>query len=57
MLKQELADAAGVSLRTLHRWCEPHREELARMGWKPKMILLPPHIDKYLSETFCIDVP
>ena len=57
MLKQELADAAGVSLRTLHRWCEPHREELARMGWKPKMILLPPHIVKFLSETFCIDVP
>ena len=57
MLKQELADCAGVSLRTLHRWCVPYREELLRMGWQPKMILLPPHIVKYLSEKFCIDVP
>ena len=57
MLKQELADAAGVSLRTLHRWCEPYREELLRMVWQPKMILLPPHIVKFLSEKFCIDVP
>jgi hypothetical protein len=32
MLKQELADAAGVNLRTLHRWCQPYREELERMG-------------------------
>jgi hypothetical protein len=57
MLKQELADAAGVSLRTLHRWCEPYREELLRMGWQPKMILLPPHIVKFLSDKFCIGVP
>ena len=57
MLKQELADAAGVSLRTLHRWCEPYREELLHMGWRPKMILLPPHIVKFLSDKFCIDVP
>ena len=57
MTKQELADAAGVSLRTLHRWCEPYREELLRMGWQPKMILLPPHIVKFLSDKFCIDVP
>ena len=57
MLKQELADAAGVSLRTLHRWCEPYREELLRMGWQQKMILLPPHIVKFLSDKFCIDVP
>ena len=57
MLKKELADCAGVSLRTLHRWCEPYREELLRMGWQPKMILLPPHIVKFLSEKFCIDVP
>ena len=57
MLKQELADAAGVSLRTLHRWCEPYREELLRMGWQPKMVLLPPRIVKFLTDKFCIDVP
>ena len=57
MTKQQLADAAGVSLRTLHRWCLPYRRELEQMGWKPKDILLSPRIVKYLSEKFCIDVP
>ena len=57
MLKQELADCAGISLRTLHRWCLPYRKELVRMGWKPKMKLLPPRIVAFLSDKFCIDVP
>ena len=34
MLKRELADAAGVSLKTLHRWCQPYRKELREMGVK-----------------------
>ncbi len=57
MTRQELADRAGVSARTFSRWCEPYREELLGMGWLPKMILLPPHIVKFLSDKFCIDVP
>ena len=57
MLKQELADAAGVNLRTLHRWCQPYRKELEEMGMTPKMKLLPPHIVAYLSTKFCIDLP
>lgn len=57
MLKQELADAAGVNLRTLHRWCQPYREELERMGMKPKMKLLPPHLVKWMCDKFCIDIP
>ena len=57
MLKQELAEKAGVSPRTLSRWCQPYRKELMLMGWKPKMKLLPPHIVKFLSDIFCIDVP
>jgi hypothetical protein len=57
MLKQELADCAGISLRTLHRWCLPYRKELVRMGWQPKMKLLPPRIVAFLSDKFCIDVP
>lgn len=56
MLKQELADCAGVSVRTLNNWCRPLREELARMGLQPRTKLLPPNIVKYLSEKFCIDV-
>jgi hypothetical protein len=57
MTKQQLADCAGVSLRTLHRWCLPYREELEQMGWKPKQKLLRPNIVKFLSDKFCIDVP
>ena len=56
MLKQELADRAGVTVRTLNNWCKPLREELERMGLKPKAKLLPPHIVKFLSEKYCIDV-
>ena len=57
MLKRELADAAGVDLRTLHRWCLPYREELERMGMTRNMKLLPPHVVAFLAEKFCIDVP
>ncbi len=56
MLKQELADRAGVTVRTLRNWCQPYREELLRMGLKPKSKLLPPHVVKYLSEKFVIEV-
>ena len=56
MTKQQLADCAGVSVRTLNRWCEPYRRELEAMGMEPTAKLLPPHIIKFLSEKFCIDV-
>ena len=56
MSKSELADKAGVSVRTLMNWCEPYRQELERMGMKPTAKVLPPHIVKYLSEKFCINV-
>jgi hypothetical protein len=56
MTKQQLADCAGVSVRTLMNWCEPFRSELERMGMKPSSRVLPPHVVKYLSELFCIDV-
>ena len=56
MTKQQLAESAGVSVRTLNRWCEPYRQELEEMGLLPMARVLPPHIVKYLSEKFCIDV-
>lgn len=31
MTKQQLADCARVSVRTLMNWCRPYRKELA--GW------------------------
>jgi len=56
MSKQQLADAAGVSTKTLNRWCQPYRDELARMGMLPQMRVLPPHIVKFLTDKFCIDI-
>ena len=56
MSKSELAMKAGVSVNTLVYWCKPYREELAAMGLRPNAKVLPPHIVKYLTEKFCIDV-
>ena len=55
MLKSELAREAGVSVRTLNRWCKPYTKELLKMGWDPKKKLLPPKIVEYLVEQFCIN--
>ena len=57
MTKQQLADAAGVSMRTLHRWCQPYREELTRMGVKPNDKLLSPKVARFLADKLCIDLP
>lgn len=56
MLKSELAREAGVSVRTLNRWCEVYREELIAMGWRPRMKLMPPKVVAFIVETFCIDI-
>ena len=56
MTKQQLAQCAGVTVRTLFNWCRPYRKELARMGLKPGMRVLPPRIVKFVAEKFCIDV-
>ena len=56
MTKQQLAQCAGVTVRTLMNWCRPYHKELVGMGLKPGMRVMPPHIVKFLSEKFCIDV-
>ena len=53
MTKQQLADGAGVTVRTLMNWCRPYRKELTRMGLKPGMRVLPPHIVKWIADRFC----
>ena len=57
MTKQQLATSAGVTVRTLMNWCRPYRQELQQMGMLPNQRRLPPHIVKFLSEKFCIDLP
>jgi transposase len=56
MSKSELADRAGVSLSTLTRWCKPYKDDLNAMGLQPNAKVLPPHIVKYHTEKFCIDI-
>ena len=53
---QQLADAAGVSVKVLMSWCRPYRKEFETMGLKPKDRVLPPVIVKFIAEKFCIDV-
>ena len=56
MTKQQLAQCAGVTVRTLFNWLRPYRKELSRMGLKPSMRVLPPNIVKWIAERFCIDL-
>jgi len=56
MTRQELADCAGVSVRTLNNWCRPFRDELWSMGLRPRMKVLPPQIVLFLADKLCIDV-
>ena len=56
MTKQQLADSAGVTTKTLMSWCEPFLKELETMGMQPHMKVLPPHIVRFITEKFCIDV-
>lgn len=56
MSKQELADCAGVSVRTLMNWCEPYKEELRQLGLKRFTKILNPAIVAFISEKCCIDV-
>ena len=56
MSKQQLADSAGVSTKTLMSWCEPFLSELETMGMHQHMKVLPPHIVHFIVDKFCIDV-
>jgi hypothetical protein len=56
MSKQQLADAAGVSVTTLMNWCKPFRKELEAMGLSQNMRVIPPNAVKFIAEKFCIDL-
>ena len=53
---QQIADSAGVSVRTLRRWLVPHKQQLASLGLKPSMKAIPPSAVKYIAEIFCLDI-
>ena len=56
MSKQQLADAAGVSVKVLMSWCEQYHAELEAMGVKSKARVLPPNVVRFIAEKYCIDV-
>ena len=56
MTKAQLAMAAGVSVKTLQRWLSRHREELKKLGVKPRDKLLPPVAVRYVAEQYGIDL-
>ncbi len=56
MLKKELAQCAGVSMRTLSRWLSGEAEQLKVLGVQPKDRLLTPKAVRYICEKFDIEV-
>lgn len=56
MSKFQLADCAGVSVKTLMNWCRPFSEQLTRMGMSAHAKVLPPHIVKFICEKLDIDI-
>ena len=56
MSKQQLADAAGVTVTTLMNWCRPYQKELEAMGMRPNAKVLSPRIAQYIADLFCIDI-
>ena len=56
MTKAQLADAAGVSMKTLQRWLSRHSDELAMLGVRPRDKVLPPVAVRYVAEQDGIDL-
>ena len=56
MTKSQLADSAGVSVKTLMNWLKPYRGELEKMGLGPYDKLLKPDIVKFIVDKTCIDI-
>ena len=56
MSKAQLAQAAGVSMKTLQRWLSRHSDELAMLGVRPRDKVLPPVAVRYVAEQYGIDL-
>ncbi|MBQ9884052.1 MAG: hypothetical protein IJM43_06310 [Bacteroidaceae bacterium] len=56
MTRTQMADHAGVSLRTFNNWLRPLEPQLTQMGYPPGARSIPPHVVRWLCEYFCIDV-
>ena len=56
MSMAQLAEAAGVNMRTFQRWLSRHKDELVVLGVRPRDKLLPPVAVKYIAEQYGIDL-
>ena len=56
MPKAQLAEAAGINMRTFQRWLSRHKDELSVLGVSPRDKLLPPVAVKYIAEQYGIDL-
>ena len=56
MTRKELAQCAGVDVRTLRRWMQPHLNELYAMGMPPGKGAMPPNVVQWIAEKLCIDI-
>ena len=56
MSKAQLAEAAGVNMRTIQMWLSRHKDELVVLGVRPRDKLLPPVAVKYIAEQYGIDL-
>ena len=54
--KTELANAAGVSEKTVQRWCRKHKNVLNRLFTPPKAKKLHPLAVRFLCNYYCIDL-
>lgn len=55
MYKYEIAQKAGVSVRTLNRWLNSNIEDLRKLDYDKRTHLLNPKIVKYICEKFVIE--
>ena len=56
MTKSQLADCAGISVKTLMRWCKPYSQELQQMGLRRDSRVLSPAAVMFIAKKFCIDI-
>lgn len=55
MYKYELANAAGVSMRTFSRWLKVHQSELLQLGVQPSHKMVPARAVQWICQEYGID--
>ena len=56
LYKCEVAERAGVSVRTLTRWMKRHYDHLVTLGYRPQDKYLQPRVLQWLATEYCIDL-